>query len=101
MTPSAYRKGGADASIRFAVGQCSLGAILVATTEEPVCTIALDDDPDALVRDLQDRFPKAELVSGDAAFEALVAQVVGFLEAPNRGLDLPLDIRGTAFQQRV
>jgi AraC family transcriptional regulator, regulatory protein of adaptative response / methylated-DNA-[protein]-cysteine methyltransferase len=101
MTPSAYRKGGIDASIHFAVAQCSLGAILVATTEKGVCAISFGDDPDALVRDLQDRFPKVELVGGDGEFERLVARVVGFVEAPGQGLDLPLDIRGTAFQQRV
>jgi AraC family transcriptional regulator of adaptative response/methylated-DNA-[protein]-cysteine methyltransferase len=101
MPPSAYRKGGVGASIRFAVGQCSLGAILVAATEKGVCAISFSDDPDALVRDLQDRFPKAELVGGDREFEQLVARVVGFVEAPRQGLDLPLDIRGTAFQQRV
>ncbi len=101
MTPGAYRKGGIDVSIHFAVGQCSLGAILVAATGKGVCAISFGDDPDTLVRDLQDRFPKAELIGGDAEFEQLVARVVGFVEAPGRGLDLPLDIRGTAFQQRV
>lgn len=101
MTPSAYRKGGTGAAIRFAVGQCSLGAILVASTEKGICAIAFGDDPDTLVRDLQDRFPKAELVGGDPAFEATVARVVGLVEAPGQGLNLPLDIRGTAFQQRV
>jgi AraC family transcriptional regulator of adaptative response/methylated-DNA-[protein]-cysteine methyltransferase len=101
MTPSAYRKGGVDAAIHFAVGECSLGAVLVGMTAKGVCAIAFGDDPDALVRDLQDRFPKAELIGGDTAFEAMVAQVVGFVEAPGLGLDLPLDIRGTAFQQRV
>ena len=101
MTPSAYRKGGMDTSTHFAVAQCSLGAILVATTDKGVCAISFGDDPDALVRTLQDRFPKAELMGGDAEFEKLVARVVGFVEAPGQGLDLPLDIRGTAFQQRV
>ena len=101
MTPGAYRKGGVDASIRFAVAQCSLGAILVATTEKGVCAISFGDDPDSLVRDLQDRFPKAELLGGDAEFEKLVARVIGFVEAPGQPLDLPLDIRGTVFQQRV
>jgi len=101
MTPSAYRKGGVDTSIHFAVAQCSLGAILVATTDKGVCAISFGDEPDALVRTLQDRFPKAELMGGDAEFEKLVARVVGFVEAPNQGLDLPLDIRGTALQQRV
>jgi len=101
MTPTAWRKGGADAVIRFALGQCSLGAILVARTAAGVCAILLGDDAEALLRDLQDRFPRAELIGGDLGFEALVAQVVGFVEAPGIGLDLPLDVRGTAFQQRV
>lgn len=101
MTPRDWRAGGAGAEIRFAVGQCSLGAILVARSEKGVCAILMDDDPDALVRDLQDRFPKARLIGGDEAFETLVAQVVGLVERPGAGLDLPLDIRGTAFQQRV
>jgi AraC family transcriptional regulator, regulatory protein of adaptative response / methylated-DNA-[protein]-cysteine methyltransferase len=101
MTPSAFREGGAGKSIRFAVGECSLGAILVAATEKGVCAIQFGDDPDALVRDLQDAFPKAQLIGGDEAFEQAVAQVVGFVEAPQRGLRLPLHVRGTAFQQRV
>ena len=101
MTPSAWRAGGADTEIRFAIGECSLGAILVAQSGRGICAIALGDDPDALARELQDRFPQARLIGGDAAFEALVAKVVGFVEAPGVGLELPLDVRGTAFQQRV
>jgi AraC family transcriptional regulator of adaptative response/methylated-DNA-[protein]-cysteine methyltransferase len=101
MTPSHFRTGGAQIDIRFAIGECSLGSILVATSEQGVCAILLGDDPDLLVRDLQDQFPHANLIGGDRAFEHLVAQVVGFVEAPTIGLDLPLDIRGTAFQQRV
>jgi AraC family transcriptional regulator of adaptative response/methylated-DNA-[protein]-cysteine methyltransferase len=101
MTPSNYRAGGANTAIRFAVGECSLGSILVAASERGVCAILLGDDPDALARDLQDRFPRAHLIGGDKAFEQLVAKVVGFVEAPGVGLDLPLDVRGTAFQQRV
>ena len=101
MTPSAYRKGGEVVVIRFAVGECSLGAILVAASDKGVCAIQFGDDPDALVRDLQDRFPKARLIGADPDFEQLVARVVGFVEAPALGLDLPLDVRGTAFQQRV
>lgn len=101
MTPSAYRAGGANAEIRFAVGECSLGSILVAESGRGICAILLGDDPDALARDLQDRFPRARLVGGDATFETHVARVVGFVEAPGKGLDLPLDVRGTAFQQRV
>ncbi|WP_024304172.1 bifunctional DNA-binding transcriptional regulator/O6-methylguanine-DNA methyltransferase Ada [Pseudogulbenkiania sp. MAI-1] len=101
MTPRDYRAGGANARIHFAIAQCSLGAILVAQSERGVCAILIGDDPDALARDLQDRFPRAELISGDAGFDQLVAKVVGFVEAPGLGLDLPLDVRGTAFQRRV
>lgn len=101
MTPSTYRAGGANTEIRFALGECSLGAILVASSDRGVCAIALGDDPDAMLRDLQDRFPNARLIGGDHTFEQLVAKVVGFIEAPASGLDLPLDVRGTAFQQRV
>ncbi|MFN7143925.1 MAG: bifunctional DNA-binding transcriptional regulator/O6-methylguanine-DNA methyltransferase Ada [Myxococcota bacterium] len=101
MTPTAWRSGAAGQAIRFAVGPCSLGAILVARSDRGLCAIWLGDDPDALVRDLQDRFPRADLIGGDAAFEALVARVVGFVEDPRPGLDLPLDVRGTSFQLRV
>jgi len=101
MTPSKYRGGGADEDIRFAVGQSSLGAILVGSSAKGVAAILIGDDPEALVRNLQDRFPKARLIGGDADYEQLIARVVGFIEAPNVGLDLPLDVRGTAFQQRV
>lgn len=101
MTPTRWRAGGAGTELRFAVGQCALGAILVARSDIGLCAILLGDDPDALVRELQDRFPRARLVGGDAGFEQWMARVVGFVEAPAIGLDLPLDIRGTAFQQRV
>lgn len=96
-----YRAGGVGAVIRFAVGQCSLGAILVAQTQRGICAISLGDDPDVLVRWLQDQFPKAQIIGGDAAFEQLMAHVVGFVEAPSVGLNLPLDVQGTAFQERV
>ena len=88
MTPTHYRAGGSDEVIRFAVAQCSLGAILVASSEKGVASILIGDDPDALVRSLQDRFPNAGLVGGDGGYEALVARVVGFVEAPGLGLDL-------------
>jgi AraC family transcriptional regulator of adaptative response/methylated-DNA-[protein]-cysteine methyltransferase len=101
LTPTNYRAGGANTEIRFAIGECSLGSILVAQSERGVCAILLGDDPDELVRDLQDRFPRANLIGGDGEFEQLVSKVVGFVEAPALGLDLPLDVRGTAFQQRV
>lgn len=101
MMPTDFRAGGAGTAMRFAVGECSLGALLVAATDIGVCAILLGDDADMLVRDLQDRFPHAELTGGDSSFEQWVARVVGFIETPALGLDLPLDIRGTVFQQRV
>lgn len=101
MTPGRYRAGGQDTDIRFAVGQCSLGAILVACSERGVCAIQLGDEPEALLRELQDRFPAANLIGGDTGFEQLVARVVAMVECPRLEPGLPLDIRGTAFQQRV
>jgi len=101
MTSTTFSSGGPGKSIRFAVGECSLGSILVAATERGICAILLGDDPVALVRDLQGHFPIAELTDDDPDFEHLMAKVVGFIETPSRGFDLPLDVRGTAFQQRV
>lgn len=101
MTPKKFRKGGAGTTIRFAVGECSLGSILVASSDKGVCAILLGDDPGELVKELQNRFPKAELIGGDKNFERIVARVIGFVEAPKIGLNLPLDIRGTVFQRRV
>lgn len=101
MKPKTFREGGAGERIRFAVGQCAFGAILVAATERGLCAISLGDDPQALVHELEDRFHSAELVGDDAAFAAVVGQVIAFVEEPDRGLGLPLDVRGTVFQERV
>lgn len=101
MTPTQYRSGGVNEEIRFAVGDCSLGAFLVASSKKGIAAILLGGDPNKLVRELQDRFPRAKLIGADQKYEVLVARVVGFIEAPEQGLGLPLDIRGTAFQQRV
>lgn len=101
MTPSQYRAGGLNEEIKFAVGQTSLGAILVASSTKGIASILLGDDPDELVRNLQDRFPKAHLNGADQDYDAVVARVVGFVETPGIGLNLPLDVRGTVFQQRV
>ena len=101
MTPTAFKQGGKDIEIHFAIAQCSLGAILVARSMKGVCAITIGEDPDALARDVQDRFPNARLIGADPDFERLVAQVVGFVEEPRTGLDLPLDVRGSAFEQRV
>src|SRR5262245_54943841 len=101
MTPTQFRSGGANEEINFAVGQTTLGAILVASSKKGVVSILLGSDPDKLLRDLQARFPKATLIGGDKEYGKLVPRVDGLIEAPNRGLNLPLDIRGTAFQRRV
>ena len=101
MPARQYRTGGRGTVIRFAIGQCSLGAILVAQSHRGICAIFMGDDPDVLARQLQDQFPNAELLGGDDDFERLIACVVGFVEAPAIGLNLPLDVQGTAFQQRV
>ncbi|PYC25006.1 bifunctional DNA-binding transcriptional regulator/O6-methylguanine-DNA methyltransferase Ada [Pseudomonas mosselii] len=101
MLPREYRAGGQGATIRFALAQCALGAILVAQSERGICAILLGDEPEPLLKDLQDKFPKAQLIGGDATFERLVAEVIGFVEAPALGLALPLDVQGTAFQERV
>jgi len=101
MTPRQFRDGGNDETIRFALGECSLGSVLVAATDKGICAIALDDDPETLLRGLQDRFPRADLIGGDRDFDALVASVVAMIEDSGNTVDLPLDIRGTAFQQRV
>jgi AraC family transcriptional regulator of adaptative response/methylated-DNA-[protein]-cysteine methyltransferase len=101
MTPSQFRAGGADAEIKFAIGESSLGLVLVAASDKGVCAIFFGDDPDNLAQDLKRQFPRAKLVGGDAAFEALTAQAIALVEDPRVGIDLPLDIRGTAFQHRV
>jgi AraC family transcriptional regulator, regulatory protein of adaptative response / methylated-DNA-[protein]-cysteine methyltransferase len=101
MTPTSFRDGGANTVIHFAIAECSLGSILVAKSERGVCAILMGDDPLLLARDLQDQFLKAELVGDESGYEDLVAKVIGLVERPGVGVDLPLDIRGTAFQQRV
>lgn len=101
MTPTKYKAGGADLPVRFALGACSLGAILVAATGRGVCAILLGDKPAELVRELERRFPRATLNGADPQFETLVASVVALVEHPESPATLPLDIRGTAFQHRV
>jgi AraC family transcriptional regulator of adaptative response/methylated-DNA-[protein]-cysteine methyltransferase len=101
MTPSRAKRGGAGETVRFAIGESSLGPMLVAATEKGVCAIQFDDDPNALVQALERRFPKATLVGDDQTFAETVARVVAFVDTPRGTLDLPLDIRGTAFQERV
>lgn len=102
MSARQYQSGGPGLSIQFAVGQCSLGAFLVAATERGVCAVYLGDEPGALVADLERRFPAADLIGSDPAFETTVAQVVALLEqSGDTRAELPLDIQGTVFQERV
>lgn len=101
MTARAYRAGAPSETIRFAIGQSSLGAVLVAASAEGVCAISLGDDPEELLRDLQNRFPQATLIGADESFERYIAAAVAMVERPQTRFDLPLDMRGTAFQQRV
>jgi AraC family transcriptional regulator of adaptative response/methylated-DNA-[protein]-cysteine methyltransferase len=88
-------------AIRFAIGKCSLGSVLVATSGKGICAILLGDDPTVLLDDLHGRFPYAGIAAGDDDLARLATKVIGFVEAPTAGLDWPLDIKGTAFQRRV
>lgn len=101
MSPTVYPSGSAREKLYFAIGACSLGAILVASSENGVVCITLGDEPDQLLKDLQDRFPAATPVGAGSEYEQVVASVVGLVESPGSGLDLPMDVRGTAFQQQV
>ncbi len=101
MTPSQFRSGGPDADMKYAIGESSLGLVLVAASDKGVCAIFFGDDPETLARDLAKQFPRARLTGNDPDFEQLAAEVIAFVESPSIGLDLPLDIRGTAFQHRV
>jgi AraC family transcriptional regulator of adaptative response/methylated-DNA-[protein]-cysteine methyltransferase len=101
MTPTRFRAGGKDEVLRVAVARCTLGAVLVASTDKGVAAIEFGDDPGELKRILTERFPRAHLIEGDSSFEHHVAEIVALIEQPAKGFDLPLDIRGTAFQQRV
>lgn len=101
MTPSDFRAGGSAQTLSVAIAESSLGAVLVAGTGKGICAVLIGDEPDDLLEDLRRRFPKAALSLGDAGFVDWVRLVVGQIEEPRASVDLPLDIRGTAFQQRV
>lgn len=101
MTPTNFRRGGANASIVFSVAECWLGHVLVAASEKGICAITMGGKPEPLIQELHSMFPGAESISGDRDFDRLVAKVVSYIERPVAGLDLPLDVQGTAFQQRV
>ena len=97
MTPSAWKRGGAGATIRWVLADTSLGALLIAATDKGLCRVSFDEDEGAL----RTRFPQAEILPGGAALTDLAAQVVASVESPDRNLDLPIDVRGTAFQEAI
>lgn len=97
MTPSARRKGANGVAIRWTVTPTSLGPLLVAATDKGLCRVAFEDGPDELER----HFPQAEIAPGDGELRAVAAQVVEMVERPGRDADLPLDVRGTAFQEAI
>ena len=101
MTPRPIRAKPENQSIRFAIGECSLGLILVASSQTGICAISLGDEAAQLTNALHHRFPQAQPINGDPDFERLIAKVISFIEAPASKTDLPLDVRGTDFQQRV
>ncbi|MBB5353884.1 AraC family transcriptional regulator of adaptative response/methylated-DNA-[protein]-cysteine methyltransferase [Haloferula luteola] len=101
MSPKQYQAGGKGERIGFALGQCSLGSVLVASSMKGICALSLGDDPERMVEALKRRFAQAELIRNDPPYERLVARVVEWIDSTSMAWDLPLDIRGTAFQQRV
>ncbi len=101
MTPGALRRGGEGEVIRTAFADCPFGRLLVGATEKGVCFIGFAEPDESLLGDLRQRFPRARIVADDAALADTVRSVLDFLEEPKQALDLPLDLRGTAFQQRV
>lgn len=101
MTPKKFKSGGKNEVIYFSIGKCSLGSFLVAKSAKGLCRISINNDPEVLIKELQDAFSHAELIGGDAEFDLIVAKVVGLIEHPGNDTELPLDIRGTAFQQKV
>ncbi|BAZ52783.1 methylated-DNA--protein-cysteine methyltransferase [Nostoc sp. NIES-4103] len=101
MTPSKYQQGADGIEIRFAVKRSWLGWVLVAATTKGICAIHLGDTEEVLIEQLQNQFPNAQLSESDSTFEDWIEQVIAFIEMPQQGLNLPLDIQGTAFQQRV
>jgi AraC family transcriptional regulator of adaptative response/methylated-DNA-[protein]-cysteine methyltransferase len=110
MSPAAYRAGAPGERIRYALGSCSLGELIVGATERGICAILLGDDAVQLQRDLRERFPRAELLRAEVGFEKTLSWVIGLIDDPaalpatdivSTDMDLALDVRGTAFQQRV
>jgi AraC family transcriptional regulator of adaptative response/methylated-DNA-[protein]-cysteine methyltransferase len=101
MAPRVWRAGGRGETIRYAVRPCSLGQVLVAATERGICSILFADSAAQAEVELRARFAQAVLLPAEADFEQRLAQVVAYVDRPQGALDLPLDVRGTAFQHQV
>ncbi|MEM7397451.1 MAG: bifunctional DNA-binding transcriptional regulator/O6-methylguanine-DNA methyltransferase Ada [Pseudomonadota bacterium] len=101
MAPDTFRKGGVSEHLTFATAPCSFGVVLAAASQKGLCAILLGESSDALADDLRALFPKASLTEGDADFAATMAAAVALIDVPGKQIELPLDIRGTAFQRRV
>ncbi|WP_284960364.1 bifunctional DNA-binding transcriptional regulator/O6-methylguanine-DNA methyltransferase Ada [Citrobacter portucalensis] len=101
MTAKQFRKGGDNVSVRYTLADCALGRCLVAESERGICAILLGDDDATLVADLHALFPAAQDVPADANFQQRVREVIVAINSRDASLSLPLDIRGTAFQQQV
>ncbi len=101
MTPSLYRKGGDGLNIRYALAECPLGILMVAATERGVCSVRLDDSAQPMFDKLREEYPAAQLLQDDEGLGGWVSAILAYLNGWQPHLDLPLDIRVTAFQQRV
>jgi AraC family transcriptional regulator of adaptative response/methylated-DNA-[protein]-cysteine methyltransferase len=101
MTPKKIAAGGTDEEIRFGVRRCPLGLVLVAATTKGICEVWLGDDAGALSRRFRQSYPQAKIAARDARLSRLIGDVVSIVEDPSKRPDLPLDLRGTAFEMRV
>lgn len=101
LNKSRHTPSGTPELIRFTIGSSSLGSLLIAASMKGICCITLGDDSGPLVADLKKRFKNLNVVEDDDALKKFLTQVIEFVETPRSDLDLPLDVRGTEFQQRV
>jgi AraC family transcriptional regulator, regulatory protein of adaptative response / methylated-DNA-[protein]-cysteine methyltransferase len=101
MTPREYRNGGQEVTIRYAVADCALGLVLVAGTARGICSVRFGDRQASLEQELHQDFPRASIEKGDDDFDRWVRAILDHIEEPGHSINLPLDIQGTAFQQRV
>lgn len=101
MKPKQYKVGGKGETIQYGVTECILGWVLVAATERGICSIELGDDVTALVLQTQKRFPAATIKKAGSDFKCVIEDVVDFVHTPTSDFNLPLDIQGTVFQQKV